>query len=110
MLVVLFAPVSCNMSPEKSGTIIYLDEALPLATDVEVDFPVKPLKAEISGGPVKVIGAGNRGRAYAQYAKMFPDCMQVVGVSVIRESRKNAMDDKYGIPQEHRFNDWSQQY
>ncbi len=85
-------------------------EALPLAIDAEVDFPVKPLKARIEGGPVKVIviGAGNRGRAYSQYAKMFPECMQVVGVSDIRESRKNAMGDSFDIPAEHRFGDWSE--
>ena len=35
-----------------------------MATDTELDFPVKSLKANINGGPVKVIviGAGNRGR------------------------------------------------
>ena len=33
-------------------------------TDPELDFPVKPLKANVKNGPVKVIviGAGNRGR------------------------------------------------
>ena len=40
-------------------------------TDVEVDFPVKGLKANVKNGPVKVIiiGAGNRGRTYSNYAK-----------------------------------------
>lgn len=81
-----------------------------MATDKEVDFPVKSLRANVKGGPVKVIiiGAGNRGRTYAEYARKFPECMQVVGVSDIRESRKNAMGDNYGIPAEHRFGDWSE--
>ena len=63
---------------------------LDMATDKEVDFPVKPLRANVKGGPVKVIiiGAGNRGRTYAEYARKFPECMQVVGVSDIRESRR----------------------
>lgn len=81
-----------------------------LFTDPEVDFPVKGLKAGVKNGPVKVIiiGAGNRGRTYANYAKMFPDCMQIVGVSDIRESRKNAMGDRFNVPEEHRFDDWSE--
>lgn len=81
-----------------------------LFTDPEVDFPVKGLKAGVKNGPVKVIiiGAGNRGRTYANYAKMFPDCMQIVGVSDIRESRKNAMGDRFNVPEEHRFGDWSE--
>lgn len=79
-------------------------------TDPELDFPVKPLKANVKNGPVKVIviGAGNRGRAYSVYAKMFPDCMQIAGVSDIRESRKNDMGDRFGVPSEHRFGDWSE--
>ena len=81
-----------------------------LFTDPEVDFPVKSLKAGVKNGPVKVIiiGAGNRGRTYASYAKKFPECMKIVGVSDIRESRKNDMGDKYDIPAEHRFGDWSE--
>lgn len=50
-----------------------------------------------------VIGAGNRGRLYASYAERFPDHLKIVGVSDILESRKDAMGDKHGIPQEHRF-------
>ena len=48
--------------------------ASPVPTDNEVDFPVKGLKANVKG-PVKVIiiGAGNRGRTYAEYAKKFPE-------------------------------------
>ncbi|MGM9757406.1 MAG: Gfo/Idh/MocA family protein, partial [Candidatus Cryptobacteroides sp.] len=81
----------------------------PSMTDPEVDFPVKGLKASVNG-PVKVIiiGAGNRGRTYANYAKVYPECMQIVGVSDIRESRKNAMGDNFNIPEEHRFGDWSE--
>ena len=81
-----------------------------LMTDPEVDFPVKALKASVKDGPVTVviIGAGNRGRTYAAYAKQFPECMKVIGVSDIRESRKNDMGDKYGIPAGHRFGDWSE--
>ena len=80
------------------------------AVSPEVDFPVKSLKAKMKNGPVKVVilGAGNRGRVYSGYAKMFPECMQIVGVADIREDRRHAMGDKFNIPQEHRFGDWSE--
>ncbi len=82
----------------------------PVSTDPELDFPVKRLRANVKNGPVKVIviGAGNRGRTYSTYAKMFPECMHIVGVSDIRKSRKNAMGDKFSVPEEHRFGDWSE--
>lgn len=57
---------------------------------------------------VAIIGAGNRGRTYADYARKFPQCMKTVGVSAIRESRKNAMGDAFSIPQDRRFGDWSE--
>lgn len=83
--------------------------ASPVTSD-ELDFKVKGLEASVKNGPVKVIviGAGNRGRTYSKYAQMFPNCMSIVGVSDIRESRKNAMGDKFGIPAEMRFGDWSE--
>ena len=80
-----------------------------MPTDPEVDFPVKGLKASVRKPvTVVIIGAGNRGRTYSGYAKMFPECMQIVGVSDIRESRKNAMGDRFNVPEEHRFGDWSE--
>lgn len=80
------------------------------STDKELDFKVKGLEAKVKDGPVKVIiiGAGNRGRTYSGYAKLFPHCMQVVGVSDIRDERKKSMGDKFGIPENMRFGDWSQ--
>ena len=50
-----------------------------------------------------VIGAGNRGRLYAQYAKKYPKHLKIVGVSDILESRRLDMAQKHDIPQEHRF-------
>ena len=50
-----------------------------------------------------VIGAGNRGRLYAQYAKKYPKHFKIVGVSDILESRRLDMAQKHDIPQEHRF-------
>lgn len=79
-------------------------------TSPELDFKVKGLEAKVKSRPVTVIiiGAGNRGRVYSKYATMFPNCMNIVGVSDIRESRKNTMGDKFGIPEDMRFGDWSE--
>lgn len=93
-----------------AGKAIGLGSESPASTDAELDFPCKGAQGKCQERTCKVIiiGAGNRGRTYAKYAKMFPECMQIVGVSDIRESRKNAMGDKFGIPEEHRFGDWSE--
>ena len=50
-----------------------------------------------------IIGAGNRGRVYASYAKTYNDNIKVVGVSDIIESRCNRIADQHGVPQENRF-------
>ena len=50
-----------------------------------------------------IIGAGNRGRLYASYAKKYPEHMKVVGVSDILESRCLDMAQKHDVPQENRF-------
>lgn len=52
---------------------------------------------------VVIIGAGNRGRVYASYAKTYNDNIKVVGVSDIIESRCNRIADQHGVPQENRF-------
>lgn len=55
-----------------------------------------------------IIGAGNRGGKYSDYAARFPGSFNIVGVSDIREVRKNAMGDRFAIPAQHRFGDWSE--
>ncbi len=72
---------------------------------------VKDLKAEVSK-PVTVVilGAGSRGKAYASYAKRFPDCMKVVGVADINPYRKNKMAKEHNIDEKYMFNDWSEAY
>ncbi len=58
--------------------------------------------------PIKVIiaGAGGRGTGYAQYAKMFPDRMSVIGVAEPRDYYRNRMVEEYEIPAENVFADW----
>lgn len=66
--------------------------------------PIRALDPEVSR-PISVIiiGCGNRGRTYAQFARKFPKGMKVAGVSDILEHRKNALGDKFGVPDGMRF-------
>lgn len=58
--------------------------------------------------PVKVIiiGAGERGRIYANYALSFPERMKVVGVAEPRELQRRRMAESHKIPLEYVFDDW----
>ena len=66
--------------------------------------PVRALDPLVSR-PVSVIiiGCGNRGRTYAQFAGKFPKGMKVAGVSDILEDRKDYLGDMYGVPADMRF-------
>lgn len=52
---------------------------------------------------VVIIGAGNRGRMFARFAKTYNDNIKVVGVSDILESRCNNIADQHNVPKENRF-------
>jgi predicted dehydrogenase len=54
-----------------------------------------------------VLGAGARGMdAYAPYALLAPDQLQIVAVAEPREARRNAFAARYGIPESAVFSDW----
>lgn len=57
---------------------------------------------------VMVLGAGCRGTGYSQYAKEFPDKMQVVAVAEPREPYRRHMIDTYGIDEANVMTDWVQ--
>lgn len=57
---------------------------------------------------VVVLGAGQRGRVYASYAKMYPNAMKVVGVADIIEDRARRMAAEHGIDDKYVFGDWSE--
>lgn len=60
--------------------------------------------------PVKliVVGAGNRGHAYAKYAELCPDMLQIVGVAEPREWHRNDIATTHKIPPEHVFHCWTE--
>ena len=66
--------------------------------------PVRALDPVVSR-PISVIiiGCGNRGRTYAQFAGKFPQGMKVAGVSDILDDRKDYLGDMYGVPADMRF-------
>lgn len=57
---------------------------------------------------VLVLGAGQRGSAYASYAAMYPDAMKIVGVADINPVRLAKMADEHGVDEKYRFSDWSE--
>lgn len=73
---------------------------------------IKGMKADVVNGPVTVVilGAGSRGNTYAKYAKMYPDCMKVIGVADINHYRQQKMAREHNIPAGQVFGDWSEAF
>ncbi|XP_056305831.1 uncharacterized protein zgc:154075 [Danio aesculapii] len=55
---------------------------------------------------VIVVGAGNRGENYSEYARIFPDRMQVVGVADPREFVRKKLQARHKVPDQNTFKDW----
>jgi len=55
-----------------------------------------------------VIGAGGRGREYAQYALDNPNELRITAVAEPDETRRNAFADRHGIAPANRFESWEQ--
>ncbi len=57
-------------------------------------------------GKLIIVGAGNRGTAYAQYAVHHPDQVQIVGVAEPRQFHRNHIAENHQISVDKVFNDW----
>ena len=55
-----------------------------------------------------ILGAGDRGRTYAAYAKAFPERVQIVGVADINPKTAQAVAKMYDLPPEAVWGDWSE--
>ncbi len=55
-----------------------------------------------------VLGAGDRGRTYASYAKAYPARVQIVGVADINPIAREAMAKDFNLPVEAQWGDWSE--
>ena len=53
-----------------------------------------------------VIGAGNRGAGYAEFARVYPEQAEVVGVADPREHRRAQLAARHGVPSGNIFADW----
>jgi len=69
---------------------------------------LKNRKYKKPGEPVTavVLGAGNRGNAYASYADSYPDELKIVGVAEPIPYRRDTFAKRYGIPKEHQWVTW----
>lgn len=79
---------------EKGESIILPDELLP----AEMEKPVTAI----------VIGAGNRGNVYGNFALQYPDQLDIVGVAEPIPLRNELHAVKHGIKAENRFITWEQ--
>ncbi|XP_023931025.1 uncharacterized protein LOC106162818 isoform X1 [Lingula anatina] len=55
-----------------------------------------------------IVGAGNRGQNYAEFADEFPEKLKVVGVAEPRVFYRTKMQQTYGIPDTAVFSDWKE--
>ncbi|GMA15257.1 Gfo/Idh/MocA family oxidoreductase (plasmid) [Deinococcus metallilatus] len=53
-----------------------------------------------------VVGAGNRGHAYAKYALQHPQDVRIVGVAEPREFQRTQLAAEHGLPPERVWSDW----
>ncbi|XP_059396279.1 4-carboxy-2-hydroxymuconate-6-semialdehyde dehydrogenase-like isoform X3 [Carassius carassius] len=62
----------------------------------------------IMSSPVDVIvvGAGNRGENYSNYAVIFPERMRVVGIADPRDFARKKLQARHKVADENTFNDW----
>lgn len=99
---------SIGLCPSMASRTLMAAEVPASATgEIQLDYPVEPL-GYMPSRPITVaiMGAGNRGRAYAGYAMLFPNAMKVVAVADINENRRKAMAAKHGIAPDKMFGDF----
>lgn len=86
------------------------EELAKLPPEDLIHIPLRSLKPETNGKQVTaiILGAGNRGRNYAGYARRYPESFKIVGVAEPSEARRNSMGKNYSIPEENRFIDYNE--
>lgn len=55
-----------------------------------------------------VLGAGSRGSTYAEFAKEYPQQLQIVAVAEPRADRRELLAERLNIPAENRFASWEE--
>ena len=55
-----------------------------------------------------ILGAGSRGCSYAEYAKEYPQQLQIVAIAEPREDRRNLLAQELNVPESKRFASWQE--
>lgn len=55
-----------------------------------------------------ILGAGQRGLVIANYAKSYPNELEIVAVADPREDRLKEMGDSHNVPEENRVDNWEE--
>lgn len=55
-----------------------------------------------------IVGAGNRGRMYAEYVRNHPDKAKVVAVAEPRRANREALAREHSLPDDRTYSDWQQ--
>ena len=85
------------------------EEIPEIASSERIKTTVPELDANLDKPvTVMIIGAGGRGRTYANYADKFPKSMKVVAVSDLNTYRRNNMAKKHGIAVENQFGHYNE--
>ena len=97
--------VAVNIDAKANALRAFGQDSIPsIAADKKIATKIQSLDAELDKPvTVVIIGAGDRGRCYAQYAEKFPKCMKVVGVADLNPHRREQMAEIHNIPAENQF-------
>ena len=55
-----------------------------------------------------ILGAGSRGCSYAEFAKEYPEQLQIVAIAEPREDRRTALAEQLHVPEDMRFSSWQE--
>lgn len=90
----LEAQVRCHGGNESSGAVLWRKEGSALAAS-------KPVTAV-------VIGAGQRGTGYSEYALDFPHLLKIVAVADPREAKRETMQKLHSLDDSSLFSSWEE--
>ena len=55
-----------------------------------------------------ILGAGSRGCSYGEFAKEYPEQLQIVASAEPREDRRTLLAEQLHVPEERRFSSWQE--
>ena len=103
----MFSRLFKRSNNEKPSTNVeQSQESLNSTTSKPDETPSTPIEDTYRQVTLLVIGAGNRGNMYSQYAKEFPNRLKIIGVAEPREARRKMFQKNFNISDEYVFNDW----